>query len=207
MAREQQVPSFAIRLVCDSVIGNLGPKSLHLLFAQAGLQQYYDGGELPPDDESPSATIDELSAIFTTSFQIFGDKGMKPILLRAGRDMLHYFRTHNKALAALAGAAFTVLPTDTKIKLVLSRSAKIGEEVLHSPHRTYETPEGYFVEITNSPYCVGLTYDHGVCYFPVGFYGEALRWATGETYVVTETACVAAGDPICRFHITRAAQP
>ncbi|NOK62907.1 MAG: hypothetical protein GFH27_549293n304 [Chloroflexi bacterium AL-W] len=207
MAREQQVPSLVIRLICESVIDNLGPKSLHLLFTQTGLQRYYDGGELPPDDESPSATIDELSTIFTMSFQIFGDKGMKPILLRAGRDMLHHFRAHNKALAALAGTAFTVLPTDTKIKLVLSRAAKIGEELLHSPHRTYDTPEGYFVEITNSPYCVGITSDHGVCYFPVGFYSEALRWATGQTYAVTETACVAAGAQVCRFHITHQEQP
>ncbi len=134
MGNQQRVPSSVIRLVCDSIIDNLGEKSLRLLFNQSGLQQYYSGGELPPSDDTPSATVDELSHLFATSIKIFGARGVKPILLRAGRGSLQHFRESNKTLSALAGAAFKVLPTDAKIKLVLSRSAKIGEELLHAPH-------------------------------------------------------------------------
>jgi predicted hydrocarbon binding protein len=203
MSNQPQVPSSIIRLVCESIIDNLGEKSLRMLFNQSGLQQYYSGGQLPPADDSPSATLDELSHLFATSFRIFGDKGVKPILLRVGRNSLHHFRETNKALAALAGAAFKVLPTDAKIKLVLTRSAKVAEESLHVPHRTYDTDEGYFVEISNCPYCAGITAEHGICYLPVGFYGEAMRWATGNNYPVEETECVAAGGQICRFRIRR----
>ena len=39
MANQQQVPSQVIRQVCDSIIDNLGAKSLRLLFAQSGLQR------------------------------------------------------------------------------------------------------------------------------------------------------------------------
>src|SRR5205085_10642169 len=124
MGNEQQVPSSVIRLVCDSIIDNLGEKSLRLLFNQSGLQRYYSGGQLPPNDDSPSATVDELSHLFATSFRIFGDKGVKPILLRVGRNTLQHFRETNKTMAVLAGAAFKLLPTDAKIKLVLTRSAK-----------------------------------------------------------------------------------
>ena len=193
MPNEQQVPSLVIRQVCDSIIDNLGAKSLRLLFAQSGLQRFYSGGDLPPADDTPSATVDELSRLFATAFRIFGDKGVKPILLRAGRNSLKHFRDHNKALSALAGAAFKVLPTDAKIKLVLSRSAKIAEELLHTPHTTYDNAEGFFVEISSCPYCAGNQADHGVCYFPLGFYGEALRWATGATYPLDEVECMAAG--------------
>lgn len=203
MGNEQQVPSSVIRLVCDSIIDNLGEKSLRLLFNQSGLQRYYSGGQLPPNDDSPSATVDELSHLFATSFRIFGDKGVKPILLRVGRNTLQHFRETNKAMAALAGAAFKVLPTDAKIKLVLTRSAKVAEESLHTPHRTYDTPEGYFVEISGCPYCAGTTAEHGICYLPLGFYGEALRWATGSTYPVEEIECIAAGGQVCRFRIGR----
>jgi hypothetical protein len=205
MARERQVPSMVLRLFCDSVIDNLGEKSLRLLFTQAGLQRYYNGGALPPADESPSATVDELSKLFVTSFTIFGEKGVKPILLRAGRGMLQNFREHNKTLAALAGAAFRVLPTDAKIKLILSRSAKIGEEMLQAPHQIYDTPEGYFVTIAACPYCAGMQTDHGVCYFPVGYYSEAVRWATGKTHAVEQIECIAAGGELCRFRISREA--
>jgi len=130
MANQQQVPSLVIRQFCDSVVDNLGEKSLRLLFVQSGLQHIYSGGELPPADDTPSATVEELSRLFATAFRIFGDRGVRPILLRAGRNSLKHFREHNKALSALAGAAFKVLPTDAKIKLVLSRSAKVAEELL-----------------------------------------------------------------------------
>jgi hypothetical protein len=203
MASQQQVPSSVIRLVCDSIIDNLGEKSLRLLFNQSGLQKYYSGGELPPADDTPSATVEELSQLFATSIRIFGAKGVRPILLRAGRGSLQHFREHNKTLATLAGAAFKVLPTDAKIKLVLSRSAKIAEELLHAPHRTYDNNEGYFVEISGCPYCAGTTADQGICYFPQGFYAEAMRWATGNTYSVEESECIAAGGQVCRFRIGR----
>ena len=203
MASEQRVPSSVIRLVCDSIIDNLGEKSLRLLFNQSGLQSYYSGGQLPPADDSPSATLGELSHLFATSMNIFGAKGMRPILLRAGRSSLQHFRDHNKTLSTLAGAAFKVLPTDAKIKLVLSRSAKIAEELLHAPHRTYDTDEGYFVEISGCPYCAESKADHGICYFPQGFYGEAMRWATGQTYSVDEPECIAAGGRVCRLHVSR----
>ena len=203
MASQQQVPSSVIRLVCDSIIDNLGEKSLRLLFNQSGLQKYYSGGELPPADDTPSATVEELSHLFATSIRIFGAKGVRPILLRAGRSSLQHFREHNKTLATLAGAAFKVLPTDAKIKLVLSRSAKIAEELLHAPHRTYDTDQGYFVEISGCPYCAGTTADQGICYFPQGFYTEAMRWATGNNYTVEEAECIAAGGQVCRFRIGR----
>src|SRR5436190_496620 len=204
MANQRQVPSSVIRLVCDSIIDNLGEKSLRLLFNQSGLQKYYTGGELPPADDTPSATVDELSHLFATSIRIFGAKGVKPILLRAGRGSLQHFRETNKTLATLAGAAFKVLPTDAKIKLVLARSAKIAEELLHAPHRTYDNAEGFFVEISNCPYCAGNQADHALCYFPLGFYSEALRWATGATYPIEEVECIAAGGQVCRFRIGRA---
>jgi hypothetical protein len=199
----QQVPSSVIRLVCDSIIDNLGEKSLRLLFNQSGLQKYYSGGELPPADDTPSATVEELSHLFATSIKIFGAKGVRPILLRAGRGSLQHFREHNKTLATLAGAAFKVLPTDAKIKLVLSRSAKIAEELLHAPHRTYDTDEAYFVEISGCPYCAGTTADQAICYFPQGFYAEAMRWATGNNYPIEEAECIAAGGQVCRFRIGR----
>src|SRR5689334_5795650 len=207
MPNQQQVPSSVVRLVCDSIIDNLGEKSLRLLFNQSGLQKYYSGGELPPADDSPSATVDELSHLFATCIRIFGDKGIKPILMRAGRNSLQHFRETNKTLATLAGAAFKVLPTDAKIKLVLSRSAKIAEELLHTPHSTYDTAEGFFVEISSCPYCAGNQADHSVCYFPLGFYSEALRWATGASYPIDEVECIAAGGKVCRFRIGRAPEP
>ena len=202
MTREQPIPSSMLRLFCDSVIDNLGEKSLRLLFTQSGLQHAYST-TLPPADDSPSINAQELARLLATGFRVFGDKGVKPILLRVGRNAALHFRETNKTLSALAGAAFKVLPTDAKIKLVLSRSAKMSEDQLHMPHRVYDTPAGYFVEIRDSIFCEGMTAEHGVCYLPQAFYGEILRWATGAAYTVDETECRAKGDAVCTFRISR----
>lgn len=202
MTREQPIPSSMLRLFCDSVIDNLGDKSLRLMFTQSGLQHAYSG-QLPPADDSPSISSDELARLLATGFRVFGDRGVKPILLRVGRNAAAHFRETNRTLSALAGAAFKVLPTDAKIKLVLSRSAKMSEDQLHMPHRVYDTPEGYFVEVRDCIYCEGASADHGVCYLPQAFYVEILRWATGATYAVEETQCRAKGDSVCLFKIGR----
>lgn len=201
--QRQQLPSMVLRLVCDSIIDNLGEKSLRLLMTQSGLQAYYHDGVLPPADNSPSLTLPEFSNLFTTMFGIFGDRGIKPILLRAGRANMKHFRETNKTLAALAGAAFKVLPTDAKIKLVLSRATKAAEELLYTEHRVSESPDGYVVEILDSPYCVGIKADHGVCYVAQGFYSEAVTWATNQQYHVEEISCRARGNDSCRILISR----
>jgi predicted hydrocarbon binding protein len=203
MTSEIRVPSSILRLLCDSVIDNLGEKSLRLLFTQAGLQPYYSGGPLPPPDDTPSLTLDELNRLFATAFNVFGERGVRPILLRAGRGVAQHFRETNRTLATLAGAAFRVLPADAKIKLVLRRAANIGEESLHMPHQTYDTPEGYFVEIRDSLYAKGIAAQRPVCYFPVGFYGEIVRWATGTNHAVEEVECIAASGQVCRFRVAR----
>ncbi|GAB4215293.1 MAG: hypothetical protein OHK0022_55000 [Roseiflexaceae bacterium] len=199
---EERIPSLVLREVCESVIDNLGEKNLRLLFTQAGLQGLYQG-ELPPADDTPSISVGEFSQLFAATHRIFGARGMKPILLRSGRTSAEHFRQTNKTLMALTGAAFKVLPTDAKIKLMLSRAAKLGEEMLHTPHRFYDTPEAYVIEISACPYCAGSHAEHGICFFPVGFYGDMLRWATGTAYTINETECIATGGAVCRFEIGR----
>ncbi|KAB8143782.1 hypothetical protein F8S13_07695 [Chloroflexia bacterium SDU3-3] len=205
MTREQPIPSSMLRLFCDSVIDNLGEKTLRLLFTQAGLPHVY-GGQLPPIDDSPSITANQLAALMATGFRVLGDKGFRPILMRVGRSTASHFREHNRALAALAGAAFRLLPSEAKVKLVLSRTAKMSQEQLHMPHRTYDSAEGYFVEIEESIYCEGISTDHAVCYLPQSFYVEILRWATGSTYLVEEVQCRAKGDGRCLFRVSREPQ-
>ena len=207
MADEQRIPSNLLRIVCESIIENLGQRSLRLLFARAGIEGRYNDNELPPDDDSPSITVAQFGSLFDTAFQIFGDKGVKPILLRAGREGLHHLREHNKTLDVLAGAAFKILPADAKIKLLLGRIAKVGEEQLHVPHRFYDSTEGYFIEINDSPFCVGQHgYDHGICYVPQAIYSEAMRWATGKTHSVDELECKAKGHARCLFRVGREGQ-
>ena len=40
-----------------------------------------------------------------------------------------------------------------------------------------------------------------ICYLYLGSLGEAVEWATGKTYKITETHCMSKGDPYCRFEV------
>jgi predicted hydrocarbon binding protein len=204
MTDEPRIPSHLLRALCESIIENLGQRSLRLLFARAGIEGRYKGDDLPPNDDTPSITPTQFGNVFTNAFEIFGDKGIKPILMRAGREGIHHLREHNKTLDVLAGAAFKILPHEAKVKLLLSRVARVGQEQLHVPHHFSDTPEGYFMEIRNSPFCAGLSgYDHGVCYVPQAVYAEGMRWATGKSYAVDELECGAMGHDRCLFRISK----
>ena len=43
--------------------------------------------------------------------------------------------------------------------------------------------------------------DAPICYLYIGSVSEAVLWATGSEYEVTETHCIAKGDEYCRFEI------
>jgi predicted hydrocarbon binding protein len=43
-----------------------------------------------------------------------------------------------------------------------------------------------------------------ICYLYAGSIGEAVLWATGREFEVTETHCLAKGDEYCRFEIGEA---
>jgi predicted hydrocarbon binding protein len=43
-----------------------------------------------------------------------------------------------------------------------------------------------------------------ICYLYAGSIGEAVQWATGKEHQITETHCLAKGDPYCRFEVGEA---
>jgi predicted hydrocarbon binding protein len=48
---------------------------------------------------------------------------------------------------------------------------------------------------------MGRHSDQPICHLYVGSIAEAVRWATGEEHEITETHCIARGDPYCRFEV------
>jgi len=52
--------------------------------------------------------------------------------------------------------------------------------------------------------CLSRRSDQPICHLYVGSVGEAVRWATDQEYEITETHCIAKGDPHCRFEVGKA---
>jgi predicted hydrocarbon binding protein len=49
--------------------------------------------------------------------------------------------------------------------------------------------------------CHGRKNTQPICHLYIGSIGEAVRWATGQELMITETHCLAKGDPYCRFEV------
>jgi predicted hydrocarbon binding protein len=67
-----------------------------------------------------------------------------------------------------------------------------------------EDPQTWYLELEHCSYCAGI---HGatapLCQGATILYAALAKAATGRTISVTETACVAAGDPHCKFAVTK----
>jgi predicted hydrocarbon binding protein len=49
--------------------------------------------------------------------------------------------------------------------------------------------------------CHGRKGFQPICHLDIGSIGEAVRWDTGHDLEITETHCLAKGDPHCRFEV------
>lgn len=207
---EKRIPSLLLNILFRQVDEMMGHRSLIMLLRQAELSQYVE--HLPPMDDTPSITLAEYSRLLANVYEIFGARGARPIFLRGGRLGAAEIRRQRPGQFALAGTALKFLPAATRMRLVLERLAEQGEDLYGTPHKVYEEEDAFFVEMRDCPYCAdiarrreaeGKAITKPVCHIPASAIDEMIEWATGQKHLVEETACIAIGDPACRFRVAR----
>ena len=89
------------------------------------------------------------------------------------------------------------------------RIALILEALIDAQKRTYPHSESWienkngqvsYIE-QNCTVCFGRVDSSPVCFLRSGFLSEAVRWATDREFIFEETACIASGDPYCRYNL------
>lgn len=109
------------------------------------------------------------------------------------------------ALLGIAGVALKLLPEKQRIKFILNGLAdalkKSNPEVKAWLDESGERLA--YIESTCA-ICHSRESDKPICYLYVGSITEAVQWATGREFEVTETHCLAKGDEYCRFEIGEA---
>jgi predicted hydrocarbon binding protein len=186
----------------------MGHRSLVMLLRQAGLTDYV--GNIPPMDDSPSITVDEYSTLLANIYDIFGARGARPIFLRGGRLGSVELRKQRPATFAVVGRALKLLPSGRRMKLILDRLAEQGEEMYGADYSLEEDENAFFLSIGDCPYCAEISRRHTqqgkplakpVCHIPASIITEMMEWATDQKHLVEEVACIAMGDPACRFRV------
>ena len=195
------IPSSLTRTAFDAVIENMAEGSLKILLKRTGLERYI--GNLPPQDDSPSITREEYTKLIQNVFYIFGEKGARPILYICGKAGFKHSLEDNPALFGVAGVAMKLMSEEKKKKFILSRVLKRLEEIFGNPHILEEDEKNLYVKLPVCPYCKGLTSTKPICYTPIGFYEEVMKWATGKPEKVEQIQCKAMGHENCVFQISK----
>ncbi|MCK4314304.1 MAG: hypothetical protein KAX24_00900 [Anaerolineae bacterium] len=175
----------------------MGERGLKVVLRQVGMERYVD--ELPPNDLEQGVSTTEYAALNQAVEEFYGRAG-KGMLKRIGRASFRYGVEEQTALMGVAGAALKLMPQKTRIKFILTQTAKSLMDVNNETYiEVQETPEGFVFADFTCGVCCGREAEHPICHLYIGSISEAVKWATGHDYEVREIECRAMGAEACRF--------
>lgn len=177
----------------------MGSHGLHAVLRTSGLERFIDN--LPPDDLNPGIRASEY-AKFNEAIEAFYGRGGRGMLQRIGKASFQYGVREQSALLGVAGAALKLLPEKQRIKFVLNSLVNALKKTNAQVEAWVEEDDNQlaYVEATCA-ICNNRHSETPICHLYVGSIAEAVLWASGNKHRVTETHCLAKGDPYCRFEI------
>jgi predicted hydrocarbon binding protein len=196
---DTKIANSQLRLTLLAVRQVIGEKSVREVIQTLDLDS--DLTDLPADDLKyilPAGDYAKLLAAIETTY---GSRGPR-ILSRIGRSTFHQILREQPNWMSSARRTMSLWKPTRRIELVL-------EAIIETQHTTYPNSEAWienkngqisYIE-QNCLVCYGRVNSSAVCFLKTGFLSEAAHWATDREYHCTETACIATGDPFCRFSI------
>ncbi|MBI3362888.1 MAG: hypothetical protein HY023_17435 [Chloroflexi bacterium] len=191
------LPNSRLRHVMLGIEQTMGLNGLNVILRRAGQDRFV--GHLPPDNREPGMTPFEYSALNQAIEEYYG-RSARAMFLRIGRAA---YQEQRKA-AGLGGTIAALL------SIPLSPQARVRRSLKRLAARLAE-PDGrcqvylddqrlVFVDETGDA-CVNRPHEAPNCWLHLGLIQEAVHSAGGIEIDVTETTCIAKGDPACRFEI------
>lgn len=191
-----------LRIFVEILSEELGADNLSAVLEKAGLS-------LLLADPKAAGQLDSLAAAqayagLQQTLRTYYGRGARGILLRVGSPFWKRLLTEAPAtlkpqILLTRGMATTAHPKPALDLLARLFSTSSGDIRVH----TLDLDLLLVDQI--SPTTAGQREDEPICWVMLGLAREALLWATGREYDVTETACRALGAQTCEFHVrTRA---
>jgi len=177
----------------------MGENGLNAVLHSVGLDRYI--GNFPPNDTNPGIKTVEYAKL-NEAIEAFYGRGGKGMLRRVGRASFQYGIREQGALMGVAGVALKLMAQKQRIKFVLNGMVDALKKT-NPQVDAWVDESGERIAYCESTcaICLGRHSEQPVCHLYVGSVAEAVRWATDQDYEVTETHCIAKGDPYCRFEV------
>jgi hypothetical protein len=191
-----------VRQALTSAQEVMGDNGLNTVLRTCGLERYI--GNFPPNDLEPSIQASQY-AKFNEAIEAFYGRGGKGILRRIGKASFQYGVREQSALLGVAGVALKLLPERQRIKFILNAVADALKKTNPAVDARLDDSGDRLAYVESTcAICKDRHSQTPICHLYVGSLGEAVLWATGREFEITETHCVAKGDPYCRFEVGEA---
>jgi len=177
----------------------MGDHGLNAVLKTCGLDHFI--GNFPPNDLEPSIKTSQYAQL-NQAIEDFYGRGGKGILRRIGKASFQYAVREQAALLGLAGVALKIMPQKERIKFILNATANALKK--SNPQvNAWLDESGKWLAYADATcaICHSRHSETPICHLYIGSISEAVEWATGREYAVTETHCIAKGDEYCRFEI------
>jgi len=99
-----------------------------------------------------------------------------------------------------------IMPVEKRKPSAITQQKKVLkklEEIFGNVHILEEDQSYFYIKLPECPYCKGQKSDSPICYTPIGFYEEVIKWATGKSEKVEQIQCIAMGHENCVFKILK----
>ncbi|MBX5482430.1 MAG: hypothetical protein IRZ16_11435 [Myxococcaceae bacterium] len=194
----KRVPAVVLRMILSGIEEVTGSQYARVL-SQAGLMRYAD--EPPPEDQSPTITEPELSALYGATYDVIGESLTRLFLTRYGQKLPEAMLAGpagQEMLARMAG-----VPEAERLGTAIRLIAETGTK-LWTPMRATEDDQAYYLEIENCAICARIHNARSpICANSEFFYGALARALTGFRLTALEIECAAVGAPKCKYRIRK----
>lgn len=180
----------------------MGDNGLNAVLRASGLERFI--GNFPPNDLEPAIQASQYAKLNQAIEDFYGRAG-KGMLRRIGKASFQYGVREQAALLGVAGVALKLLPEKQRIKFILNGMVDALKKSNPQVQAWVDESSGRLAYIESTcAICHSRHSETPICYLYIGSISEAVKWSTGKEHVVTETHCLATGDPYCRFEIGEA---
>jgi len=200
---ERYYPNNMGRYVFIALEELLGRNGLNAVLNLANLSHFINN--YPPNNMEKKFPFSSYAAVNQAIEDFYGVRGSKGLMLRCGKLTMTHALAMYTAFAGIGNLGMRLMPQSMKVKITLTVIAQTFRTISDQISKVTEEPEAYIFENETCSMCWHRTSSQPCCHIATGVLIEALHWATGKNYRVTEEACMAMGAPTCRFVIDKQA--
>lgn len=195
-------PNRVARIYIRALEDVMGKNGVNAVLNLAGLSELINN--YPSDSLARQFDFADFSGINGALEEMYGPRGGRTLALRAGRAAFDAALKNFGMMAGVGDLAFKVLPLSAKLRVGIPAMARIFSQISDQRSTVEDAGSELVYTIHRCPTCWGRKGDKPLCHAGAGLLLEALKWVSGgHEFRVVETQCVAVGDPVCVYSITK----